>query len=73
MAGGDFSKRISITAREEMGDLADSLNGMSQRVQSKMEDFIADKSRLEAVFLSMFDGVMIIDGKGAVILINPNL
>ncbi|OGX36496.1 MAG: hypothetical protein A3D87_01400 [Omnitrophica WOR_2 bacterium RIFCSPHIGHO2_02_FULL_50_17] len=73
MAGGDFSKRISITAREEMGDLADSLNGMSQRVQSKMEDFIADKSRLEAVFLSMFDGVMIIDGKGAVILMNRTL
>ncbi len=73
IAGGDFSKRISITARDEMGDLADSLNGMSQRVQSKMEDFIADKSRLEAVFLSMFDGVMIIDGKGAVILMNRTL
>jgi two-component system phosphate regulon sensor histidine kinase PhoR len=73
VAGGDFSKRISITACDEMGDLADSLNSVFQRIQSKMEGFIADKSRLEAVFLSMFDGVMIVDGEGTVILINRTL
>lgn len=73
VTGGDLSKRISITARDEMGELADSLNSMSQRIQSRMEGFIADKSRLEAVFLSMFDGVMIIDRKGAIILMNRTL
>jgi two-component system phosphate regulon sensor histidine kinase PhoR len=72
-AGGDFSRRISLSARDEMEELADPLNDMSERVQSKMEEFIADKSRLEAVFLSMFDGVMIIDHKGAILLMNQTL
>ncbi|MBI5149147.1 MAG: PAS domain-containing protein [Candidatus Omnitrophica bacterium] len=72
-ADGDFSRRISLGAREEMEELADSLNSMSHQIQLRMEEFIADKSRLEAVFLSMFDGVMVIDGRGAIVLMNQTL
>jgi len=72
-ANGDFSRRISLSAREEMEGLADSLNSMSHQIQSRMEESIADKSRLEAVFLSMFDGVMVIDGRGAIVLMNQTL
>lgn len=72
-ADGDFSRRISLSARGEMGELADAMNDMSDRVQGRMEESIADKSRLEAVFLSMFDGVMVIDGRGAVVLMNRTL
>ena len=72
-ADGDFSRRISLSARDEMEELADSLNSMSRQIQSRMEESIADKSRLEAVFLSMFDGVMVIDGRGAIVLMNQTL
>ena len=72
-ANGDFSRRISLSARDEMEELADSLNSMSRQIQSRMEESIADKSRLEAVFLSMFDGVMVIDGRGAIVLMNQTL
>ena len=56
-----------------MEELADSLNSMSRQVQSRMEESIADKSRLEAVFLSMFDGVMVIDQSGGIVLMNQTL
>lgn len=72
-ANGDFSRRISLSARAEMEELADAMNDMSERVQGRMEKFIADKSRLEAVFLSMFDGVMVIDGRGTIVLMNQAL
>ena len=72
-ADGDFSRRISLSARDEMEELADPLNSMSRQVQSRMEEFIADKSRLEAVFLSMFDGVMVIDQSGGIVLMNQTL
>ena len=72
-AGGDFSRRISLSARDEMEELADSLNSMSLQIQSRMEESIADKSRLEAVFLSMFDGAMVLDGRGAIVLMNQTL
>ncbi len=73
LTDGDFSRRISLSARDEMEELADSLNSMSRQIQSRLEESIADKSRLEAVFLSMFDGVMVIDHKGVIILINQTL
>lgn len=72
-AAGDFSRRISISACGEMGESADTLNAASQRIQTQMEEHIADKSRLEAVFLSMLDGVMILDSKGVIILMNRAL
>ena len=72
-AGGDFSRRISLSARDEMEELADSLNSMSRQIQSRMEESVADKSRLEAVFLSMFDGVMVIDQSGEIVLMNQAL
>ena len=72
-ADGDFSRRISLSARDEMEELADSLNSMSRQIQSRMEESIADKSRLEAVFLSMFDGVMVIDQSGGIVLMNQSL
>ncbi len=73
LAAGDFSKRLSISTCEQTGELADSLNLMSQRIQSKMEKFAADTSRLEAVFLSMFDGVMVLDREENIILMNKTL
>ena len=72
-ADGDFSRRISLSARDEMEELADSLNSMSRQIQARMEESIADKSRLEAVFLSMFDGVMVIDQSGGIVLMNQSL
>ena len=73
IAAGDFSKKVAIPTQDEMGALAEAMNYMSQRVQGRMEEFIADKSRLEAVFLSMFDGVMVIDQSGEIVLMNQTL
>jgi len=73
IAAGDFSKKVAIPAADEMGALAEAMNHMSQRIESRVEEFIAGKSRLEAVFLNMFDGVMIIDHKGAILLMNQTL
>jgi len=73
IGAGDLSRRVAIPERNEMGALTDAMNYMSERVQGRTEEFIADKSRLEAVFLSMFDGVMVIDERGAIVLMNQTL
>lgn len=73
IAAGDFSKRVAIPDKDELGRLEEAMNQMSRRLQSGREESVAEKSRLEAVFLSMFDGIMVIDRRGAIVLMNQTL
>ncbi len=73
IAGGDFSRRIGVTSHDEMGDLARLINHMSSQIKSKIDEVTVNKSRLEAVFLSMFEGVMIVDQVGSILLMNQRL
>lgn len=73
IGAGDFSRRVAIPAGDEIGDIHEAINEMSQRLQSDREELIAEKSRLEAIFLSMFDGIMVLDRRGAIVLMNQTL
>ena len=73
IAQGNYSKKISLRSNDEIGDLAKTFNYMSEQVKSRIEEVSENKSRLEAVFLSMFEGVMIIDVSGSILLMNEAL
>ncbi|MFA7677630.1 MAG: ATP-binding protein [Candidatus Omnitrophota bacterium] len=73
IAKGDFSKRITASSNDEIGDLAKAFNYMSEQIKAEIEEVTSNKLRLEAVFLSMFEGVMIIDSQGGISLINQTL
>ena len=73
IAKGDFSKRISIASNDEMGDLAVAFNYMSKQIRLRVQEVTASKSRLEAVLLSMFEGVMVVNSKGEILLMNQTL
>jgi two-component system, OmpR family, phosphate regulon sensor histidine kinase PhoR len=73
MAKGDFSKKIVVGSNDEIGSLASDLNHMAEEIKAKINEVIAGRTRLEAVFLSMFEGVMIVDNAGAIVLVNKTL
>ncbi len=73
IAHGNYSKRISIKSNDEIGNLASAFNNMSGQVKARIEEVSESKSRLEAVFLSMFEGVMVLDTSGSILLINEAL
>ena len=73
VAQGDFSKKLSIRTGDEIGDLAGSFNYMSDQVRQRIENVTAIKSRLEAVFLSMSEGVIVLDPAGRIIFMNQPL
>jgi len=73
IAHGNYSKKITIQSNDEMGDLASAFNYMSEQVKARIEEVGESKSRLEAVFLSMFEGVMVVDVNGSILLINEAL
>mgnify|MGYP001571754157 CR=1 FL=1 len=73
MAGGDFSKRLSLSSDDEIGELAESLNTMGRRIDARLDELMVSKSRLEAVLLSMFEGVMVVSADGKILLMNQTL
>lgn len=73
IAYGNYARKISIQSQDEIGDLGTAFNDMSEQIKIKIEEVSQGKSRLEAVFLSMFEGVMIVDLEGKILLINQSL
>ncbi len=73
IAGGDLSKRLSISANDETGDLVKAFNYMAEQIRLRIDEITSSKSRLEAVLLSMFEGVMVIDSMGTILLMNQTL
>ncbi len=73
MAGGDFSRQAAVNSRDEIGDLARSLNVMSAQIKEKIERISSDKVRLDLILASMFEGVIVTDKEEKVILMNPSL
>jgi len=73
IAQGNYARKISMYSNDEIGDLANTFNYMSEQIETKIEEVSQSKSRLEAVFLSMFEGVMIVDIQGTILLMNQAL
>ena len=73
ISNGDFSKRSSVGTQDEIGELSKSINFMSDQIKSKIDEVTSNKSRLEAVLLSMFEGVIVVDSDGDILLINKAL
>ena len=73
MARGDFSKKASVHSKDEIGELAQSLNVMSEEIKDKIEKINSERAKLDLVLSSMFEGVIVTDEKERIILMNPSL
>ncbi|MFA6078242.1 MAG: ATP-binding protein [Candidatus Omnitrophota bacterium] len=73
LANGDFSRKATIRSNDETGDLAKALNDMAYEINAKVESISSEKARFEAILSSMFEGVMLTNGRGEIILVNPSV
>lgn len=67
---GDFSRRIMHISKDEIGDLALTLNKMAQSIEDKISEIKSQNKKLSAVFGSMVEGVIIVDPQSRVVSIN---
>jgi two-component system phosphate regulon sensor histidine kinase PhoR len=73
MAKGDFSRKPSIYSQDEIGDLAQALKYMADEINDKIERIKHEGVKLDAVLSSMFEGIIVVDQKGDILLMNPSL
>ncbi len=70
---GDFSERAGVYSNDELGDLSTSINHMSKQIKERIDEVTTSRLRLEAVLLSMFDGVIVVGADGKIVLMNQTL
>ena len=73
LAKGDFSKKTLVRSNDEIGDLAKALNYMSVEIKNKVNSLSSEKAKLEAVVSGMFEGVILTNEKGEIVLANPSI
>lgn len=73
MAQGDFSLKPSVYSTDEIGDLAIAFTHMSDEINKRIEEIRQESTKLDAVLSSMFEGIMVVDPYGEIVLMNPSL
>ena len=71
VAEGDFSRRIEVTSRDEIGVLTDTFNDMARQLRDTLRQVENERNKLDTLFLHMTDGVVAFDREGRVIHSNP--
>lgn len=71
VAKGDFSRKIEVASRDEIGVLTDTFNDMAGQLQDTLRQVENERNKLDTLFLHMTDGVVAFSREGAVIHSNP--
>lgn len=73
VAAGDFSRKLADWAAEtsEMSLLEQSINATAIHLQQRLTELSVEKARLEAILRNMVDGVLLVDSRRRLVLVNP--
>jgi two-component system phosphate regulon sensor histidine kinase PhoR len=70
ITSGELGQKITIEARDEVGELANAFNEMSARLKETVATISEDRARLATILDNMADGVIMTDAEGNVSLAN---
>ena len=70
IAEGDYDQRIYVSNRDELGQLGDSFNRMSQQMSARVNQLRESGQRLETVLRGMIEAVIAVDDRQRVLFAN---
>lgn len=68
---GRIPERLPATTRDEFADLAAALNAMATDLTTTLERLEAEGRRSRTIMESMGEGLLVLDGRGRISLLNP--
>lgn len=86
LSEGELDTRVEVESSDEIGELGRSFNGMADAIQERTHrlersaadlrerqaELRAERDRVEVVIASMHDGLVVLDGRGEVVLSNSS-
>ncbi len=70
IASGELGQKITIEAKDEVGELAHAFNEMSARLKELVATISEDRARLATILDNMADGIIMADAEGNISLAN---
>lgn len=70
IARGDYSRKVAVHGKDELGQLAESFNLLAERIEETQDAMESERNRLDSVLSHMTDGVIAADRRGKIITIN---
>ena len=70
VAAGDLTAHLSVTQRDELGELEESLDEMGHQLGSWLRGMQAESDKVRGILGAMIEGVVVISATGDVILMN---
>ena len=71
VASGDFSRKLEVASKDEIGVLTATFNSMARQLQATIREAENERNKLDTLFLHMTDGVVAFSREGSVIQKNP--
>jgi len=70
---GDFSRRIFLNSKDEIGELASTLNKMAKDIEDKIKEIEIKNQHLVAILESMVEGIIVVDKTNHILSINQTI
>ena len=70
---GDFSHKIFLDSKDELGELASTLNSMAQNLEDKIHEIEIKNQHLVAILESMVEGIIVVDKTSRIVSINSSV
>ena len=71
VAAGDLSQNIPVMGRDELSLMAVSFNRMTEELRDNYEGFNSEHNKLETILMGTDEGIIVTNGAGKVVLVNP--
>jgi two-component system phosphate regulon sensor histidine kinase PhoR len=70
VAAGDLTAHLSVTQRDELGELEESLDEMGRQLRMWLRGMQSESDKIRGILGAMIEGVVVISATGEVILMN---
>ena len=71
ISGGNFRPDLDVGGTDELAALADNIRDMGKVIETKIDQVLLEKNKLETIMSSMSSGIVVVDAQMRVDLINP--
>ena len=71
VATGNLSQTVPVLGRDELATMATMFNRMTEELRASYDGFNSEHNKLETIIMGTEEGIVVTDGSGRIVLVNP--